>query len=226
MKPAAGAITGAASPAGYTFSHAQNDSFLAVNRLMKAGEDVSWIGSRIMYVTAKSTTRAILDKLAVDAGLSFTGVASQPSGDVVKLKPVRIGLIDTYGGSMPSGWMRFIFEQFEFPFTLVYAKELDAGSLASKYDVLVFPSGTAGGGGGRGGGGGGGAAPGGAAPAGDVGPDAGGFGQPAADRIPAEFQHMVGRFSADRTVPQIKKFGGRRRHGGRDWKRRRISACS
>ena len=34
----------------------------------------------------------------------------------MKLKPVRIGLWDQYGGSMPSGWTRWIFEQCEFPF--------------------------------------------------------------------------------------------------------------
>ena len=38
----------------------------------------------------------------------------------MKLKPVRIGLWDQYGGSMPSGWTRWIFEQYEFPFEVVY----------------------------------------------------------------------------------------------------------
>ncbi len=71
----------------------------------------------------------------------------------------RIGLWDQYGGSMESGWTRWILEQFEFPFTRVFAPELDAGNLNAKYDVLIFPNGAippvAGGGGGRGGRGGG-----------------------------------------------------------------------
>ena len=52
---------------------------------------------------------------------------------------------------MESGWTRWILEQFEFPFTRVYAPELDAGNLNAKYDVLVFverrdPGGAVGGG--------------------------------------------------------------------------------
>ena len=50
----------------------------------------------------------------------------------------RIGLWDQYGGSMESGWTRWILEQFEFPFERVFAPELDAGNLNAKYDVLVF----------------------------------------------------------------------------------------
>ena len=43
---------------------------------------------------------------------------------------------------MESGWTRWILEQFEFPFTRVFAPELDAGNLNAKYDVLVFVSGA------------------------------------------------------------------------------------
>ncbi len=165
-----------------------------------------WIGSKTMYVAARPSTKPILDKLASDLGLNFTGVSSQPAGEVIKLKPVRIGLVDTYGGSMPSGWTRFIFDQFEFPYQVVFSKELDAGNLNSKFDVLVFPSGTirAGGGrggfgGGRGGGGGGGGAP--------AGPDAAFFGgQVSPDRVPAEYQHMLGSITPETTLPQIRKF--------------------
>ncbi len=31
----------------------------------------------------------------------------------LKLNPIRIGLYDSYGGSMPSGWTRWLFEQYE-----------------------------------------------------------------------------------------------------------------
>jgi hypothetical protein len=58
---------------------------------------------------------------------------------------------------MPSGWTRWLFEQYEFPFEVVYPAALDKGDLKTKFDVLVFASGAINrGGGGRGGGGGGG----------------------------------------------------------------------
>jgi hypothetical protein len=63
-------------------------------------------------------------------------------------------LYDVYGGSMPSGWTRLVFENYEFPYTQVFPADLDAGGLREKFDVLVFNDTPLGGGGGRGGGGG------------------------------------------------------------------------
>ena len=109
----------------------------------------------------------------------------------MKLSTQRVGLWDQYGGSMPSGHTRWLLEQFEFPFNVIFPPELDAGNLRQKYDVIVFVTGaipaanpSAGGGfGGRGGGGGGGGA-----------------------NIPAEFQNQLGSVTADKTVPQLKRF--------------------
>ena len=42
---------------------------------------------------------------------------------------------------MPSGWVRWILEQYEFDFEVVYPQTLDAGNLKAKYDVLLFPDG-------------------------------------------------------------------------------------
>jgi hypothetical protein len=101
---------------------------------------------------------------------------------------LRIALWDRYGGSMPSGWTRWLFEQFEFPFEVVYPQTLDAGDLNAKYDAIVFvtgaiPSAGPGGGGGRFGGGGG-----------------------DASDVPAEYQHMVGSVTAERTIPRCTSF--------------------
>jgi hypothetical protein len=199
QKPLAGSVTATAS-AGYTFSHAVNDSFTAVNRLIAAGEDVFWItsGSRpgAFFVATKPSTAAAVAKIAADLGVSFEGVSAKPAGDAIKLRKVRIALADQYGGSMPSGWTRFILEQFEFPFEVVFPQALDLGNLSSRYDVIIFPSGvgpTAGGRGGRGGGGGAGAGGRGAQ---------GGRGQ----NIPAEYQPQLGAYTATTTGPHLKKF--------------------
>ncbi len=97
-----------------------------------------------------------------------------------KLNPTRIGLYDSYGGSMPSGWTRWLFEQYEMPFQLVYPSTLDAGDLKNKFDVLVFVSGalSVGRGGGRGGN----------------------------ANVPAEYSAMQGRITQETTIPQLKKF--------------------
>jgi hypothetical protein len=196
-------VTGTPSPAGYLISHQINNSFVLINRLMAAGADVYWLkketsadgqdlGTGAIWVPASAAAKPALDKAAKELGVTAHAMAKAPTGEALKLKPIRIGLFDQYGGSMPSGWTRWIFEQYEFPFTVVYPQTLDAGGLRAKFDVLVFPDGVfRRGGGGRGGGGGGGG---------------GGRGGPDPESIPAEFRDHVGRISEDKTMPQIKLF--------------------
>jgi hypothetical protein len=145
-----GGVIGVEQPAGYLVSHHQNDAFIAVNRLMKAGESVFWPSDRrvtgapdgagVMYVPRRAATLPVLRKAAADLGLTFTGIAAPPQGSALELRPVRIALWDRYGGSSPSGWIRWLFERFEFPFERVYAQALDAGKLSSRYDVIILAS--------------------------------------------------------------------------------------
>ena len=115
-----------------------NDSFTAINRLLAASEEVSWLrngpmGQGTFYVAAKPTTRAILQK-ATELGVSFQPATTAPSGFAAKLRKPRIALFDTYGGGMPSGWTRLVFENFEFPYEVVFPPDLDKGGLRAKYE--------------------------------------------------------------------------------------------
>jgi hypothetical protein len=170
---------------GYYFSHKSNNSFIAVNHLLAAGEEVSWLqngplGLGTFYVTAKASTRAAIQKEATALGVNFDAATSAPTGTQSKLKKLRIGLVDRYGGNTSAGWTRLALENFDFPFEQVFPPMLDAGNLRAKYDVLLCVEDCfqAGGGGGRGGGGGGGGAN---AAGGDAAPPvAGGGDQPPA----------------------------------------------
>ena len=197
IKPAGGKVTEAAGATGYVVSQRVNDAVIAVNRLLKAGEEVSWVkdrtwhsadGGGVIYVTAKATTLAVLQKAAADTGLSFTAVTDKPAS-AMPLKAMRIGLVDIYGGSMPSGWVRWMFEQYEFPFERIFPQALDAGNLRAKYDVIIFPDGLV-------------RAPG----TGRGGEEMFGGRQPKPEEIPAEFRDHLGAISAEKTYPQLKKF--------------------
>jgi hypothetical protein len=209
VTPPPGKIAQAPSGGGYLLSHQVNDAFIAVNRLLKGNEEVYWVKQPFsangkpypagtMFIVAKASTLPIVQKVATDKGLSFDAIAFRPAGEAMKLKPVRIGLYDQYGGSMPSGWVRWMFEQYEFPFELVFPKALDAGNLSSKYDVLLFVDGgipaVPGAGSGRGGFGGG-----------DAGDFGGGRG-PDPQSIPAEYRDRIGSTSVATTIPQLRKF--------------------
>jgi Zinc carboxypeptidase len=203
VKPVPGRVNAVANAAGFLLSHQVNDSIIATNRLLSSGEEVYWLkqpisangksyGPGAIFIPAKSSTLLKLQKLADDIGLTFDAVASKPTGEAYKLRALRIGLWDRYGGSMPSGWVRWILEQYEIPFSVVYPPTLDAGDLANKFDVLIFvdggiPARDGGGPGGRGGG--------------------GGFGGPIDPQsIPAEFRDRVGNVTVARTIPKLREF--------------------
>jgi hypothetical protein len=209
IKPKPGYVAGVnvANVAGFLVSHQVNDSFTATARLLASGEEVYWLKQEInkdipagtIWIPAKATTLPKVKKLAEELGLNFNAATFRPAVEMFKLKQPRIGLWDRYGGSMPSGWTRWLLEQFQIPFTVVYPQTLDAGNLNSKFDVLIFVTGAipgAGGGGGRGGGGGFGG--------GDVEPGGGAGGRE--QNIPEEFRGWLGSVTANRTVPQLKAF--------------------
>lgn len=146
--PPAGHLLGSGS-AGYIVSHATDNSYILTNRLLKANVPVFWLkapttmGRRTLapgalWIPASSAAKPILTAARQDLGIDVYAVNAKPSGGMIAIRPVRIGLVDIYGGSMASGWTRWIFEQFEFPYKLVFPQELDAGGLEKKYDVLVF----------------------------------------------------------------------------------------
>jgi hypothetical protein len=126
------------------------------------------------------TLRALARTLGVD--IDATTAAPEQA---LRLRPVRIGLWDRYGGSMPSGWTRWLLEQFEFPFEVVYPSALDAGSLNDRFDVLVFVTG--------------------AIPAPGAQPST--AGQPSDPAtVPEAFRGWLGSVTAEHTVPRLRVF--------------------
>jgi hypothetical protein len=186
----AGKVSGNGA-AGYLLSHKVNDSFKAINKLLAAGEDVYWLkggngmDAGTIYVPAKGKTASVVATVAKEAAVTFTTADKKPAGEALKLKPIRIGLWDNVGGSMPSGWTRWLFEQFQFPFEVVYPPTLDQGDLRSKFDVLVFVTG-------------------GISERARFGGMAAGVGD--ASNLLPEWKDRQGRVTSEKTVPQLKKF--------------------
>jgi hypothetical protein len=207
VAPPPAQVSGTEGAAGFFLSSRLNDSFRAVNRLEKAGEEVRRLRqpaeiagvsypAGTFFIPRKSTTKPLLETIAAELGTPFQASPIAPGPEAVALKTARIGLWDRPGGSIPSGWTRWLLEQFEFPFQVVQAPELDKGALREKFDVLILVDGAyAAQGPNPGGGGPGGDRPeeGGAAGANDR-PGPGG---------PNRFQR--GGITAA-TVPQLKKF--------------------
>ncbi len=212
--PPAGTITGPAKPAGYLVSHEYNDAYTLTNRLLKAKLPVLWLkqpttvaggktlAAGALYIPYSAQAHDLLETATKTLGINAYAVSAKPTGDALLLHPTRIGLADQYGGVIPSGWLRWLFDQFEFPYTVIYPQTIDAGNLTASFDDLVFADGVL---------------PnlsprlvvGGAGPAaGTAGGDAGGraAAQPAPESIPAEFRPWLGHLTSEKSLPQLRAF--------------------
>ncbi len=190
---------------GFVIPPEVNNSFILTNRLLAAGVTPQWLdrpvrvgnetlGAGSIWVPASAEASEIVRAAVGPLGIDVHAVARRPAGEGMDLKPVRVGLVDRYGGVMSSGWTRMLLEQYEFPFEVVYPKALDNEDLNAKYDVLVFTD--------------------------TVAPNlrheayrSANFSasQPSPESLPAQYRDWLGEVSAEVTVPRIAEFA---RKGG------------
>ena len=185
----------ASAIAGYALSHSVNDAFTAVNRLLARGEEVFTLTSPLsingrsydvgtFYIPAKPTTAPIIAQLAAEKGLDFDAFDTEVSSATLRrVRPARIALWDQYGGAITSGWARFVLEQFEFPYEIVFPPTLDAGNLIGKFDVLILPDGAS-----------------------FARPNARATPRVTPEDVPAEYRDRVGGMTVAKTIPQLLEF--------------------
>lgn len=180
------------SVAGYELSHAVNNSFIYINDLLAAGLEVFRISNGkdqgTFFVPASAKAKSAFEKSSAQLGNSLKAVGKRPA-NLTKVVPARVALWDNYGGSMPSGWVRWIMEQYHFPIQLVYAKDIDAGDLHKKYDLILFVT--------R-------AIPG----IGNARPGAEEYVRKEAkeEEVPSEFHSQMGSLTVAKSIPALKKF--------------------
>jgi hypothetical protein len=183
------------SVAGYVLDSRCDNSFIAVNTLLKAGLDVYRIksqsgtpvyGGGSFFIPESSKAKTILEKASKELSLSVNNLTKRPAGLSGKLSPLRIAIWDTYGGSMAAGWLRWIMEQHNFSYKTLYVKEINEGNLKKKYDVIIFV---------------GGAIP-------SASSTAASFQRITenANDIPEEYRSRLGRISTDTSIASIKNF--------------------
>jgi len=135
----------------YLLSPKVNNSFIAVNRILEAGGDVlraresfrigeesyaagTWI------VPSGSVGRSLMETLAEDLHLTMGSADSRPSVETIGVTAPRIALYQSWVANIDEGWTRWLFEQFEIPFTNVHDADVKAGNLSERYDCIVIPS--------------------------------------------------------------------------------------
>lgn len=182
----------ASGKAGYILSTKVNNSFIAVNNLLKNGVLVYRIaaqgdGQGDFFVPVSTKAQKLLSEAAPVTGVKITGVDKKPA-DTERIYQARIALVNRYGGSMPAGWISWIMEQFKFPYRMIYPQSIDSGNLRKRFDVIVFTSGAMG-----------------SMRRGDE-TGSGPQRQASTEETTDEYRGWTGNITNDKSVPEIKKF--------------------
>ncbi len=134
---------------GYVIDGRSNDSFTAVNMLWDNKIKVrraSVTGAGIRagdFIVPSSASTTVLNQVAQQTGVNFNALKADLSGNSNPVNRQRIAMYQRYlGGNMDEGWSRLLLENFKFPYATIMDKELKAGDLNKKYDVIILPDDT------------------------------------------------------------------------------------
>ncbi|HEX4345964.1 MAG TPA: M14 metallopeptidase family protein [Vicinamibacterales bacterium] len=137
----------------YTLDPRANDSFTAVNRLLKEGAEISRATEATpagagdpfppgaFLISSSAVTAAQLTRVASPLALRVF-VTSPDRPHTAALHAPRIGVYHGWGGNIDEGWTRWVLEQFEFPYAQLHDADVRTGSLRAKYDAIVLPDAT------------------------------------------------------------------------------------
>jgi hypothetical protein len=85
---------------------------------------------------AHRTSSSIADEASP---FSITTEMSSPIANPLK-RSVRLALYKSWTASMDEGWTRYVFDTYNVPYASLLDREVRAGNLRAKYDVIVLPS--------------------------------------------------------------------------------------
>ncbi|MFQ5817659.1 MAG: M14 family zinc carboxypeptidase [Terriglobia bacterium] len=146
---------------GYLIRPEPNNKVIATNRLLKAGAEVYWLTEEVeeppaagaaglsggggrSYAAGALLVRGRgrgeqVERLVEELALSAHELARAPAQRALRLRTPRIGLYQPWTASMDEGWTRWLLEQYEFDYTTLHNKDMQAGKLSEKFDVIIFP---------------------------------------------------------------------------------------
>jgi len=129
---------------GFILDHSVLDSFKAVNRLLAEGYRVRWATQSFSAYGKNYPVGAILvsgsgiaekvRSLAEEFSLQIE--AGSSPRDSMELKPLKLGLYQPWTADMDEGWTRWIFDTWEFPYTVIHNEDIRNGRLRKAYDVI------------------------------------------------------------------------------------------
>ena len=146
-----GGVYGAPTKAAaYLLRPDTNASVRAVNRLLEAGADIGWTREPIrdgntyyppgtFVIGNQGDIASLISTLADEISLRFDAIEEMPESAQYSLRTPRIGLYRSFVPATEEGWTRFVFEDYEFPYTSINDNDVREGDLNERFDVIVLP---------------------------------------------------------------------------------------
>ncbi len=145
IRPPAGRVVG--SGPAFLLENTTNAASLAIHRALNGGGQVALLsqpleaGGRLWpigsAVLSGPRVRDQLAELAESQGLSAVSFSGSVTG--YRLTELRVALYQPWTASMDEGWTRWVFENWDVPYSTLHDAEIRVGDLRSRYDVIVLP---------------------------------------------------------------------------------------
>jgi len=138
-----GGIVGGRSPHGYLIRPEGHHEIAALFELLKRGARVY----RLLEASAfppgtafvPSGQEALLEEVARRFSIRVHAAREHPRGAALELRLPRVGIYRSYVPSMDEGWTRWVFDRFGIPYANVYDRDVRAGNLRARFDVILLP---------------------------------------------------------------------------------------
>jgi hypothetical protein len=142
-RPPEGTVTG--SQGSWIFSASDSNSYIAANRILRAGGRLERAAESFTAGTTGFAPGAFLAQgLSPDTMVAIARVTHIPmtrgntAAGTLGLKAARIGHYQPWTASMDEGWIRWLLEQYEFPYASLHDADIRTGGLNAKADVIIL----------------------------------------------------------------------------------------
>ena len=111
-------------------------AILVAEKSFTSGGHTIPAGSFIVPGSAYARLKQAVEPL----GLTAVGLTDKPDVPTHKVALPRVAIYSTWGSTQNVGWVRYAFDQYETPYTLILKDEVKKGNLHSRFDVIIIPS--------------------------------------------------------------------------------------